>query len=60
MPCYAMHMHTHMHPAIMMMAMTKMMTKKIMTMMTKMVHVALERGGGVGVSKRGMSQKGVS
>ena len=56
-PCYVMHMHTHMHPAIMMMAMTKMMTKKIMTMMIKMIHVALEGGG---VSKRVGSQKGVS
>ena len=37
MPCYATHTHMHMHPAIMMMAM-----KKIMTMMIKMIHVALE------------------
>ena len=50
-------MHTHMHPAIMMMAMTKMMTKKIMAMMIKMIHVALEGGGCLekgGVSKRGV------
>ena len=51
MPCYAVHMHTHMHAVIVMMGMTKMM---LMTMMTKMIHVALERGG---VSRKGWCLK---